>query len=109
MGICIKPPRRRVPATGKPAGCSYFNAPGTARNGRASTMAMLPTLLVSCQTRGELSWNTIAVISKLDCDARRPELTVRAKKLKAAREVTSSTTSNRTRDKGGADITLAYN
>ena len=72
-------------------------------------MAMLPTLLVSCQTGGELSWNTIAVISKLDCDARRPELTVRAKKLKAAREVTSSTTSNRTRDKGGADITLAYN
>jgi hypothetical protein len=40
-------------------------------------MAMLPTLLVSCQTRGELSWNTIAVIGKLDCDACRPELTAR--------------------------------
>jgi len=56
-------------------------------------MAMLPTLLVSCQTRGELSWNAIAVISKSDCDVRRPELTARAKKLKASREVTSSTTS----------------
>lgn len=48
-------------------------------------MAMLPTLLVSCQTRGELSWNAIAVISKSDCDVRRPELTARAKKLKATR------------------------